>query len=150
LSTENTPPDQEDRDLDVGLALTPAVSPLPPVIDAALTELQKQADLLSVPNAQLLEADAALLHRLSYVSSLLRINQFLRQPPTDFRESEAQALAALRYLRHSETTARDWMALGKHTQDDDKLRGAIQEMRSDINKLADLKAARRAKAPAAP
>lgn len=96
-------------------------------------------NLATVEDAILLDYDAALLNRLTYVASLVRLNQFIRRRTTSFAEEEAQAKLSVAYIKNLEGNRLSALQIGRSGADLN-LVDKVAELRAEIARVSDYKA----------
>lgn len=99
-----------------------------------------ELDLRIVSDQEIHDSDSAYLARISYVSSYLRIWDFLRQPAKTFAQRLAMAKIAQSNINNAESTRLHVLQLGRNSVADDELRKQIKTLRASVRSLSERRA----------
>lgn len=111
--------------------------------DDPIVELKQALDRVltraSAVSVSLEDEDSVSRSRQAYVASILRLLDYMLMEPHSMDAAQKQALVALGYVRHIETSRLAALQIGR-TVRDEKLAAAVQTMRQKLAEVSDRRA----------
>jgi hypothetical protein len=103
-------------------------------------ENDAELDLRMVNDQELHDSDAAYLARIDYVTSYLRLYDFLRQPADTFAKRLAMAKVSQSHINNAESTRLHALQIGRNTTKDDELKKQILKLKKNVRTLSEKRA----------